>query len=151
MIRLDWKAYWSAFCQLHGGNPVAFEGRWLFQDGWMYAKKDYQGPEWEAPKEKARLEYLIRSYWRLRLETVLASKRDIEINLRNLKLTQKDRSAPLVQVVKYKSDDGKLLSRAGPIDLRALEERVQWLEQDAQQCRDKLKEVGNAKVASTVR
>lgn len=70
---LDWKAYFHKFVEAHG-EPIRFDGRLLFRDGWGYAM-NHAGPEFPPPDDPKRLKRLRRQYWDKQLAK-LTSERD---------------------------------------------------------------------------
>lgn len=139
-IKLDWRAYFRAFCEAHGKEPVLFNGRLLFSDGWQYSSTDYRGPEWK-PEDDER-EYLIRNYWERRLEIVTDEALVLQRTYEDLRTSSAGRSIPLYQSVVY-SDEGKQVRESVPLDLEAIEGRLAWLQEDRQECLRKLREVSH--------
>ena len=61
----DWRLYF-AFSSAHGGHPVAFENRSLFEDGWGYSSTHPGGPAYRPPQAPGELVRLKISYWEIR-------------------------------------------------------------------------------------
>lgn len=103
-IRIDWRATFMEFCQVHGGLPVRFEGRLLFADGWQHGM-DYRGPEYPPPKDPVRLRNLQLAYQRGKR---LALKREIdwlEGIVGTFDEAQRLRSAPIQRAVRLDERD----------------------------------------------
>ena len=147
-VKLDWRAYFRAFCDSHG-EPVQHEGRWLFPDGWTYALKDWAGPEW--PPDLDRLPFLQRAYWRARRGIVKVELDHLKGRLNWLKGMAAAKSVPLKQRVTYRSenDDGEpvMVSEVKDLDLGAMEERAGWLAENLAECDANLKELGDGEDA----
>ena len=144
-VRLDWKAYFKRFCQDHG-DSVSHAGRLLFQDGWTYSSTDYEGPEWQPPKDPKELKSLQLAYWQIRLGIVTSELRSLQDRLRYLEEAQSIRATPLQQRVSYMEEkNGKMVSVVDRVDLDldGLKGRVSWLEADMVECREKLKELND--------
>lgn len=142
-IKLDWKAYFTEFCERHG-EPVRYKGRLLFDDGWMYSATDYAGPEWEPPADKATRLQLQQEYWQARYDMVMAEANGLRQELTNLTQLERVRQgAPLQQrVVKYKENDQGLAVACGVetigVDLEPLQSRLNWLESELENCDSKM-------------
>lgn len=143
-VTLDWKAYFKAFEEEHGKNPVVFEGRLLFSDGWTYSASDHAGPEWPPPADEAELRRLQVAYWRKRKQIVSSELVRLRHDIDGLRHMQSVKSIPLRQVVRYfDSDAKKRVTERQQLDLAGLESRLRWLEADAADCEAKLTELGN--------
>lgn len=134
-VRLDWHAYFECFSAAHGGDPVPYQGRLLFRDGWMYSANDLAGPEWAAPKGRRDLDELVTAYWRSRLAMVEQERDELVRLVGNLRAFQETKSAPLQEVLEYwDTDQGRRTIERADLDFEALEERVDWLEVDIKEC-----------------
>lgn len=140
---LNWRAYYGRFKQAHGGDPVVFKGRLLFQDGWIYSSTDYKGPEWGPPEDPKELCLLKVCYWRQRRHRVrveLEHTRDVLTELMEL---QRTKSVALQQ--SYASIDeetGKRKVHSRDLDLSDIRKgRALWLEQDLVECDARISEI----------
>lgn len=149
-IVLDWREYYLSFCQEHG-DPAEYGGRLLFEDGWTYSAFDYAGPEWPPPEDKGNLKGLKITYWRLRRETVKAEAFNLQTKLRAINGLQRGKSMPLE--LRYRMPGElpgatmiPLDSKGNPIimnlDVGAYSERLTMLEQDVEDCDERLRELG---------
>jgi len=145
-IELNWQAYFYAFSKLHGGNPVEFEGRLLWQDGYMYSKSDYLGPEWPPPRNRKELLRLRAAYWTRRRKIVDNERLKLKLEIDQLLLTQRIRSAPLQQTVGIpieETEDGmtRYTYRNQDVDVKMLIERLTWLTDDVLLCDEQLRNI----------
>lgn len=139
-IDLDWRAYFIEFCRTHG-EPVEWEGRLLFRDGWTYSRTDYRGPEWGPPADLAELDRLVSLYWRTR-HALVKTALDATAHKRNvLHDLAKSRSLPLQQATK--DEHGNPTYR--PLNTAALDARIEWLCADLRECEQRLKELEDYK------
>lgn len=142
-VRLDWRAYFKEFCDLHGRDPVPYRGRLLFPDGWTYSSTDYAGPEWPPPDDPAELLAVQSSYWRRRRGIVRRECVTLQLAVQSLAEMQGCKSVPLQQVVQIRdSETNKLVTSRRPLDLEALKGRLTWLEEDVAECNRHLAELG---------
>jgi hypothetical protein len=147
-VRLDWRAYWQRFKEVHGNDPVPFKGRLLFPDGWTYSNSSHAGPEWPPPDDPEELRKLLLAYWLIRRKVCL-NERDHLFNLiQQLKESQRQRSAPLQQrlVMTLEGEDGKQRKKfsfgdVNPEQLEAEGGRLWWLRQDVQDCESRIEEL----------
>ncbi len=143
-VQLDWRAYFAAFRAAHG-EPVPFDGRWLFPDGWTYAWADHAGPEW--PPDPGKLDYLRLAYWRARKKIALDELNHLQGRLNWLRGMQQAKSVPLKERKRYPSEreDGTpcTVSEVKDLNLRDLEERLEWLKGDVANADLMLKEAGD--------
>jgi len=140
--RIDWRAYFFRFSTEHGGDPVQFEGRLLWADGWGHSATDYRGPEYPPPEDPVELARLARAYWQERRRMVTAERRLLSARLENLESLQRGRSVALQQrelAVDERSGTASVVT--GDLDLSALRGRLAWLGQDAADCERKLTEL----------
>lgn len=138
-VRLDWRAYFREFSALHGGDPVIYKGRLLFADGWTYSASDYQGPEWPPPDDPKALANLQRWYWGRRRTIVRHELFTLRESLLSLETAQRNRSAPLQQIVTVKVWNEGLgrdanVWQAKNVDLEGMRGRLAWLEEDLGRC-----------------
>lgn len=134
-IQLDWRAYFKAFCEMHGGNPVLHNGRLLFSDGWMYSVDSLSGVEYGAPLDETELTKLQIEYWQARKKIVASEYEQLAVLKDMLLKTQADRSAPLQHTFRLTDDDtGKTVTRSGPLDIGMFDSRIQWLTDDIHEC-----------------
>lgn len=137
-VTLDWREYFRVFSEAHGGNPVIWKGRQLWQDGWQYSATDYAGPEWPAPTDKAELKLLQRAYWSERKKIVEEQLKEVRQELDRLKQAQCGRSVPLQQIVISTDAEGNRTASRDHLDLGPLVEREDWLAKDVVDCRVRL-------------
>ena len=142
-VRLNWKAYFDAFSEAHGGDPVLNEGRLLFRDGWTYACSSYAGPEW--PPETKEDELRLREcYWRRRLNIVLGIRTNLAAQLDHLRNLQSTRKVKLKQVLIGIGEDGfrrvRRPERDGEddVDFAELEDNLSWHNEFVAQCNAEL-------------
>jgi hypothetical protein len=133
-IELDWRAYFEEFCAAHGGEPVEFEGRLIFRDGWAYSKSDHKGPEWAPGTEQERTRIAL-AYWTMRRAILETERQALSASVEEMRLLQLHRSAPLmVRAIKY-DDDGVLVGmETKPLDTAALADRLTELEREIAEC-----------------
>ena len=144
-LNLDWEAYYEMFVLEHGGNPVAFGNRLLFQDGWTYSLYSREGPEWPPPKDERELRALQIRYWELRKSLDQAEGRLVQQRIDMLEELQSLKSAPLQQVsVHWDEEEKKRVVERGPVDLSGLQGRLGWLEDDVDECNHHLAELRDA-------
>ena len=142
-VELNWQAYFYAFNELHGGNPVEFEGRLLWQDGFTHGKNDYKGPEWPPPQDPRELLRLKAAYWTRRRKIVDDQRIQLKTEIEHLRLVQNRRSAPLQQTVFIRNEEaaaGEPLYRCEnrDLDLVTMLERLKWLTEDVILCDENL-------------
>lgn len=131
-VTLDWREYYRRFEQAHG-EPILFEGRLLFRDGWRYSCTSYGGEEIEPPPIKADLLRLQRVYWTERRKFVQTEINLIEARMQRLKQEQNMRSMPLV-VKQRRFEDGKLRVEAAEFGPDYFSGRLAWLRGDLKDC-----------------
>jgi hypothetical protein len=141
-IRLNWKEYFKAFCEQHGGCPVKHRGVLLFRDGWRYSATDYAGPETPPPVDLEKRAELHRAYWSLRLKELeslsVQSHRQISM-VRNL---ASSKSAALQHTISYREEEGKRVVKSVALNVEILEQKLSFLEQDIEECREHLRLLG---------
>lgn len=143
LVRLDWRAYFKEFCELHGRDPVSYRGRLLFPDGWTYSSSDYAGPEWPPPDDPAELLAVQSSYWRRRRGIVRRERDELRLAVQSLAEMQRCKSVPLQQVVQMRdSETNQRVTSRKPLDLDGLKARLAWLEEDVAECDRHLAELG---------
>jgi hypothetical protein len=149
-VKLDWRAYFRAFCDAHG-DPVKSGGRMLFADGWTYSASSHAGPEWPPPADPRIAGKLRQRYWRLRREMVRGEMLEVGGRLEWLRGMAAAKSAPLKQRVYYRTenDAGELavVSEVKNLDLSGLEERLKWLRKSLAEADEKLKEFDDVQQA----
>lgn len=138
-LKVDWRAYYRLFCQLHGGRPVNYKGIQLFRDGWTYGLKDYDGPEWAPPQEEEERKALIQAYWAVRKVQVERLLLTLRLRVEGLKNLQAAKSAP-VQVAHYTWDDDKntKVRQVRDLDLTLFDGQLAELEADLKECESQL-------------
>ena len=134
MIQLDWDAYWQRFKEVHG-DPVPYNGKLLFEDGYQYSATDVMGPEYLPPDDADELRKLQVVYWVERRRVVVAERIEVETTLKGLKELQATRSVPLQELTFLFDDErGKTVATRKDLDLTALVGRLNWLKADVADC-----------------
>jgi len=152
--RVDWKAYFAKFVQLHG-KPVLWGGTHLFPDGARYSSSDYSGPEWRPPTEPDKLKSLQLAYWRRRQEIVQQELTFKKRRLADLQEERATRLAPLQQTRTeiepgHNGSKPTVKRESMDLDLDGLEQRITWLEEDLVQCKQQLQELESESEVSNV-
>jgi hypothetical protein len=142
-VHLDWRAYFRAFSEAHGGDPVYHGGRLLFADGWQYSSTDHAGPEWAPPESEEELRRLVRAYWKRRLQIVTAERKLLWERLKGLEQLQAAKSLPLQRTAREPDGEGRVKMVRGPLDLDGMRARLAWLADDIKWCQGKLDERGS--------
>lgn len=144
-IKLDWKAYFQAFMEVHG-EPVVYQRKLLFSDGYRHAL-NYRGPEIKPPEDAAKRIELKIKYWELRLKIVRPEAEELESEIIALKAVARERSVPLRYVVQeLDQNTGKLVQVSKELNIAAQEERLGWLLSDIKHAEmriEVLKEIGD--------
>ena len=99
-LNLDWKEYFKKFVEAHG-EPVDWQDRLLFRDGWQYSNTRYQGSEQPPPEDPANLRGLKITYWRRLHKRLSREANDLSQQIVMLTQWQNERSMPLQQRVPY--------------------------------------------------
>lgn len=134
-VIFDWRAYFEDFDSMHGGEPVEFDGKLLYSDGWRYSKSDYAGPEYEPPSDPEKKKRLILAYYRIRLGMVKGEYKYLLKRLDALIDFQDHKSLPIQQKSSYWNPDvGKRVSDTHPLDLKFVESRIDWCRRDIRDC-----------------
>jgi hypothetical protein len=154
--RIDWRATYRRFSELHGGNPLEWKGWLLFPDGWRWSATSYQGPE-AAPENELEAKKLTTIYYRMRLVSVRREWRDLRVVLGQLEQSMRSMSdhdgvSPLqMRIVGEKVGRNKWgdeitlrVPASCDLDLDRLRGRVQWLADDAALCERAINELSDA-------
>lgn len=142
-VELDWAAYWRAFQDLHGGDPVRVGGRLLFRDGWTYSAYDHAGPEWPPPREPGQLRALQKEYWSAHRWRVNAEREDLVRRADALDGEARARSVGQLFVrVAVAGDGGAPTTASLPLDTGAMRARAQHLKDLLDECDAALKALG---------
>ena len=138
--RIDWRAYFRRFCELHG-EPMEHEGRLLFPDAWTYSLTDHAGPEWEPPADPARVKAMRLAYQRLRLARIEGELEELGNASESLKAMTMSRSAPVM--VRRIGPRGAKRSEgaAEEANLDAVQARMDWLREQTVTCRSAVQEI----------
>ncbi len=139
-LQLDWRAYFLGFCEAHG-DPLPFEGRLLFPDGWTYSDRRYEGPEWPPPEDPVELKRITLWYWKLRKMTVSGELAKVREMVNWVKQNQQGRGARLQYRAWIEGEQGQGRFEAKDLDPLALELRQRFLEDDLAECESKMKEL----------
>lgn len=146
-IRLDWKAYFRAFCEKHG-PPVAYNTEnLLFPDGWMYSHWDYRGPEFRPPEKPEELKALQMAYWRRRQRSLKRQLRDYQEQIEGLKVLQSAKDASLVKKDMSLGNDGEIQIKRSDVDLSGLETQVLDLQGMYEDAKRNVNELENGREA----
>lgn len=144
--RLDWRAYFKAFCELHG-EPLRFgKARLLFPDGWQYNSRSHAGPEYPPPTDTRSRILLQKEYWNLRLEIVGDQRDKLEAKLKGLEELRQLCSAPLQETRVYYDGESKRIE-SGPLDTAPLCARLVWLTGELEKCNKQLETLGREYLA----
>lgn len=141
-MRMDWKAYYLAFCEAHGGFPMQDRGRLLFPDGWTYSSTSYIGPEWGPPEDRQEFLELVQRYWRLRrvlVKNELSYRKQVLEGLQEMSHT---RSVPLQSVITIKTGElGQETSETikGAVDLDSMRYNLQEVVKDLDICEEHIR------------
>lgn len=139
-VIIDWEAYFVEFSKKHGGFPVVYAGRLLFQDGWRYSLKEQDGPEWPPPKDPDALSRLQTIYWMIRRSINLAELMELRQKEEGLRNLQESLSAPLQCQTVVWDDDGNPDMLTQELTFDAITGRRLWVEMDLDECEKRLKE-----------
>lgn len=150
-VRLDWKAYYLRFCEIHG-DPVPYKNQLLFQDGWQYSNMDYAGPEYPPPEDVKELRVLALAYWKVRAKLIYRKLAQVKAKLVSVTNLQSQKSLPLQCPIIYWDDEtGRRRvrkpdeARSRDVDTESMlvehREGVKNLELDLAHCRDKMIEL----------
>lgn len=140
--QLDWQAYFKSFNELHGGNPIHWGGRLLYQDAWQYSITDHAGPEFAPPEDQREVKSLKRSYWLRRKAIVENELRQLSLHITYLEEMQRLRHVPLQQVLTWFDMEQRRWSRqVGVLDMSGMKERCNWLKDDVELCNERIKEL----------
>ena len=123
-VKLDWVQYFKRFCEEHGGNPINYKGRLLFQDGWTYSATSHAGPEWAPPEDPKELVALVTVYWQEQLRALEVERRQLKAYVHGLTQLSQAKSVPLQATAIERGEDGKPLRKAVDVNLSALETRL---------------------------
>lgn len=144
-IIIDWKSYYQAFCEKHGGDPVEYNGRLLFSDGWQYHLTDNIGPEWMPPDDPESLRNLKVAYWSIRKRICLDEFNWLKSILETYRKAQDFRSAPLQHkfIDSVTDEDGRSRRtiKTDTLDLKPYEEKLRWYKRDMAICEQHLKDM----------
>ena len=139
-IRIDWRASFRAFSELHGGDPVTWKGRLLWRDGWGHSATDYRGPEFPPPSDPREAAKLRRRYWLIRLALAKRAEKALGYELEGFDELARSRSAPLFRRVVTRDDDGVARLGSAELDLSEGRERLAWLREQVEECVERLEE-----------
>ena len=143
-VELDWKAYYNAFKEKHGGWPILYKGRQYFADGWSYSATSYSGPEWPPPDDPKELKRLQAVYWTVRKER---AKADLDIanqRLAMLRDLQYQKDAKLQMIVKTKDETtGKIESTPEDFNPEVFDQVIDFYKDEIEQAEIQLKMLGD--------
>ncbi len=146
-LHLDWREYFKKFVEAHG-EPVDWQDRLLFRDGWQYSNTRYQGPEQPPPEDPANLRGLKITYWRRLHKRLSREANDLSQQIVMLTQWQNERSMPLQQRLSHPSrtESGYLyqkLENPEALDLSGLNANLadrKYFRDEAQEMLDELVE-----------
>lgn len=138
-IVLDFRGYFITFCEKHG-EPVHYKGRLLFPDGWTYSSTQYEGPEFPPPSDVGELDNLVEKYWRLRQSTLKKMLDKIRHERKQIQDAQATRDVPLQRMV-TREHDGKRMRMYEPVNLKMLDQKIEWIENDLIECHEQLETI----------
>lgn len=138
-IRLDWRAYFIEFCNVHG-EPEFHDHRLIFRDGWSYSSTDYAGPEFPPPSTLNELDSVVLRYWVLRRGRLDKLLQKLQHELKTLQDTQSHHSLPLQQSELVESESGRKREYR-PLSTGGLETKIGWVQDDLRECEERLKEL----------
>lgn len=150
-MKIDWRAYYREFCEIHGGEPVLYghnketgKGGWLlFSDGWRYPRT-VTGPETPPRSDKEQLE-LIRSYWTIKRDTLKTEVKELSDRIRSYVSAQQKCSAPVMVKQRIVKEDNEGNRRhkfqAEAIDFEGMLTTLQYLANDLKHADEMLKDV----------
>lgn len=138
-VKLDWKAYFESFCELHG-KPVDHAGRLLFSDGWTYSRTDHKGPEWPPPSSPGELAELQKVYWGIRLRKAELDYADAKRIYENLEGMTRSRSGTLKTKIRYFDEETNRYRRGvTDVNLDSMKDEVLILKEEVEECQKHLK------------
>lgn len=137
-VKVDWKAYFYKFCQVHG-DPIQHKNVLIFEDGWRYPVDKYEGPEVPPPNDPEELIKLRLTYWYRRRGIVRYERDVLASHLDGLRNLQDRCSLPLQQsrvdsTVDEDTGEKVVARRTFDIDFPAMEGRLNWLIEDFEIC-----------------
>lgn len=136
-IDFNWRAYWEAFKERHGGNPVTHRGRALFQDGWTHALTSYRGPEWPPPEDPDKLRELQIAYWEIRSEELRQERQEIGDVYEQVDRMEQEFDAPLFHRVTERQN-GRKVTRNERVDLQGIKLRLEHVDAQLLEAGEKL-------------
>lgn len=138
-IKHDWGAYFRAFHERHGGDPVEYHGRILYSDGWMYSSVDHAGEEFPPPDDPARWTELMVWYWRHHLARINTELTMLDGILRSIKQVKSTRSMPIMhRSYVFDEELGRKTWKSEPLDEKLYEGRRDRLLTAKQDCENRL-------------
>jgi hypothetical protein len=137
-VQYDWKAYFYAFQEEHG-QGLEYKGRLLFQDGWMYSRSDYSGPEYRPPDEPEKLKRLKRAYWLIRWNNARTELELVNTTYLAMRAQERTRSVALRVSSVMRDETGRLKRTYGEhVDWGTFEERIEYCVQELAACEAQL-------------
>lgn len=131
----DWKAYFINFCAINGGDPIEYNGRWLFRTGWTYAFKDHKGPEWPPPEDPKELRKLQVYYWNQREKQLVNIRKKLVTRYHSLKQFSKIKSIPLQVKTKVWNDfEERYVYDSVELNFRDLENEIRMITNEIEEC-----------------
>lgn len=130
---IDWVGYYENFRDKHG-EPVSYQGRILFPDGWTYSATDFKGPEYPPPEDKLQLWEMQKAYWIIRKAMLLVEFSDLKVKAECIVELQSVKDAPLMFLQTTIKEDGTKEKLSQEFDLTILIDRLDFLTQQITVC-----------------
>jgi hypothetical protein len=140
-VAVDWVELFKDFCQKHGNEPVFWQGRLLFEDGWTHSADSHRGPSWSPPTEPLELRRLKTEYWMERRRLVRAELDRLEEMVEQLSRLSMVRGGN-VPIISRSVADGRFNIERATFDPATFQaERIGLLQADVDKCDARLKEL----------
>lgn len=140
-LEVAWDDYFKDFCDRHGKFPLMFQGRLLFEDGWMYSAVDHKGPKWPPPEDERERHRLMRSYWKMRRNAIKRELPGAEALLSQIEeLIEYADDVPIKHRVRFvganERGESAWQKEERPLSEYAagLRQRIEWLKVDLALC-----------------
>lgn len=144
-LKLEWRAYYQRFSEMHGGYPIIYKGRQYFADGWSYSMTDYAGPEWPPPTDPEELATIQKVYWYTRWNRARNELMVLRERYDGLKGLQETKSAPLQQIVTVRNEETKKVEKhIGDWSPAVFDHVLDFIEQEVQLADSKIKELSSS-------
>lgn len=144
LLKLDWTAYFKAFCAQRGSTPVLVdhETRLLFSDGWMYHPTKHDGPEYPPPTNPRIRRRLQRKYWRVRKNIILYEMNEFRQEVKYLTEVQESRSAPLYHENVYWDEQSQTrVTNSVLVNIGNIKSELEGLQEQLKTCDEELRKL----------